>query len=102
MTLRCKPGDLAIIIGATVTPQLLGHIVEVVGPWTRLCNRSSGGFIWEIKYPDGRLITTPLGGDRIEMWKSRPFLDLLLLPIRPSEGQDETLQWAPVPEKEIA
>lgn len=28
--MNCKPGDLAIIIGASRTPELIGYIVEVV------------------------------------------------------------------------
>lgn len=28
--MNCKPGDLAIVVGSTVTPELVGRIVECV------------------------------------------------------------------------
>jgi hypothetical protein len=28
--MNCKPGDLAIVIGARVTPEMIGRVVEVV------------------------------------------------------------------------
>lgn len=103
MALNCKPGDLAIIVGARYSHELLGHIVEVVGPWVNKINKAKSSFAWEVRYPDGRLILASFNfGEVKRLMPSRAVSDEFLRPLRDNPGQDETLQWAPVPHKETA
>lgn len=107
--MNCKPGDLAIIVGGRYTPQLIGHIVKVIGPYTQRSNDKpitpEDGVVWEICYTDGRLIpqaqrykdTKIFSGFALR--KTRPYLDKFLRPIRDVDGQDETLTWAKKPKK---
>lgn len=94
---NCKSGDLAFIIRAMVTPEILGHIVEVVGFYKGETYGGTGELVWEVKYPDGRdilssqLIGGPCGHVRKSFQKSRAIADICLRPIRPSEKEDEML-----------
>lgn len=96
--MNCKPGDLAVVVKATFTPEILGHIVVVVGDWNGpAVDRPNDGHCWEVKYPDGRpILTTFLGGGR-DFFQTRPFLDSSLRPLRDNDGEDETLTWAGKP-----
>lgn len=92
--MNCKPGDLAIIVRARLTPEILGHIVEVVGPWNGYkLSKASVGFSWECRYPDGRPIKRVFDGGRwFSYGESRPIGDQYLRPIRPGdlhETEDE-------------
>jgi len=107
--MNCKPGDLAIVHGATWTPELNNRFVIVmriareeeyssVGPpcvvW--ICRPASGGTLPVRHVSTGELIHAHM----------RPIGDPYLKPIRdPGEdAQDETLQWLSVPSqhKEVA
>jgi len=84
--MNCKQGDLAVVIRADSI--FYGYPVQCV----KYLGAIKGGTVedyWEI---DRRL-----GPDHHKIMS-----DSALRPIRPSEGQDETLTWAPVPEKVTA
>lgn len=76
MSLRCRVGDLAMIVRSNGGPKYLGRIVEVVAP----CGRN--GWYVEPKQ-DGFM----------------GVYDDHLRPIRPDEGEDEILRIAGKPEK---
>jgi hypothetical protein len=99
---KCKVGDLCIIIKAKNTPELLGHIVVVIAEYKGEQTLETDT-IWEIAYPDGKLIPSTFislnsGSIYSEMKPSRPYPDGSLMPIRPDpiEGECETLSWVPV------
>lgn len=99
---KCKPGDMAFILNAIDTKEIIGHIVEVVGLYKGRCWPElmvDSGSIWEIRYPDGRDIMSCLPGMGYKkiFVKSRPFGDLYLCPIRPSEEEDEMLKITGLP-----
>jgi hypothetical protein len=53
-TLRCKPGDLAIVVSAKL-PQNVGQIVEVLGPQTGKPFRiTDQGHVWQVRAVSGR------------------------------------------------
>ena len=80
--MRCKPGDLAVIVGTTEAGSFLrGRVVEVLSP--------AGGEFWNVRLQ--RDIYNPLNGDfgaEGEAW------DGALRPIRDSDEEDEMLQLA--------
>ena len=90
--MNCKQGDLAIYVGK-ISPMDNGAIVRCVR-FLGDRNVYGGGLapMWEIDPP---LKNSP--ANRKE-WAS----DRSLRPIRDNDGEDETLQWAPVPTKETA
>jgi hypothetical protein len=76
--MRCKPGDLAVIVKGDAGDNHVGKLVTTVrlfdaDSW--VCNPRLLGF-------DGRGIA---------------WLDSALRPIRPSDGEDESLSWKEVP-----
>ncbi len=91
--MRCKPGDLAVVIGDDGVPTFevnIGKLLEVlspgdeVGDWTcRAISPMWNGFSFD---PPGSI------GD---------IADYLLRPIRGAPGRDETLEWAPVGESRV-
>lgn len=88
--MRCKPGDLAVIVRADNDPECIGRIVTVLA--LRFAMGEPG---WQVDPPH---FWHNGAGQRFEvMWH-----DDDLRPIRdPGEdAQDETLQWLPVPERE--
>lgn len=80
MTLNCKPGDLAVIVGG-LYPEFFGHIVTI----TEACSVHANS--WE---------TDP---QKFFARCRQPmsFHDRTLRPIRDNPGQDETLTWLDVP-----
>jgi hypothetical protein len=81
--MNCKKGDLAWI----VSDLDYGKVVEVLdGP---------NDCLWWIR---GRNLTLDDGRLGDECWIE----DVNIRPIRDNPGQDETLDWAPVPTKETA
>jgi hypothetical protein len=85
MGLRCKDGDMAVIVGDVPGCEgNVGRIVQVRGPTTQLI----GYICWQIKPLDKRLLFIrdhdgSIVGERV-VWKSRFFHpDCFLLPIRP-------------------
>jgi hypothetical protein len=109
MTLRCKPGDLAVIIGYNAAyPHLTGRLVDVIQLAPVGC-----GF----QLPDGKFHLPCSPGDWVIRFHSPVDLsglrgkklsfyvvchDRALRPIRdPGEdAQDETLAWKHVPTKD--
>jgi hypothetical protein len=52
--LRCKIGDLAIVVRAKL-PENLGQIVEVLGPQTDIPFRlTDSGHVWQVRAAGGR------------------------------------------------
>lgn len=82
--MNCKPGDLAVIVGAA-SGSALGAIVEVLRMKRPSCP-ACGSVEWWILF-------------RGEEWGG---CDKDLRPIRPGEGDDETLSWAGKPEQVAA
>lgn len=103
MNTRCKPGDLAIVVSTKSTSRMLGRVVHVVRPWDH-GERTSGvnwdstdhGPMWVIKSASG-------GGLPVRHFDvpERPYPDFALRPIRPNEGEDESLSWAEKPPSKI-
>lgn len=87
--MNCKPGDLAVIVKSSAGNEgAIVKIVEFVGKV-----QGWGGY-------DRWRIDRKLKGDRGNLTDTAR--DWNLRPIRDNDGEDETLQWAPVPVKEIA
>ena len=87
MKLNCKPGDMAILVSSSTAPQHIGKIVKC----TSLFDISGKAF-WVIE----QALENPSG---IDYWA---IADDRLKPIRPDEGDDETLNWAGKPEEVTA
>lgn len=102
--LRCRPRDLAVVVGPGVeTPGLLGRFVVVdraarTGERTDLLIYSGPGIAAWVCRPAAAGATLPIRhqGGVLEM-RERVITDHILRPIRPSDGEDETLQWAGKP-----
>lgn len=92
IALRCKDGDIAVVIKDTIDcRQNLGRIVKVRGPVRKL--KQSGMVGWRIK-PLHRLVwgVTELDGRSVQelvTWKSCVYHeDAWLMPIRPQTSQE--------------
>lgn len=105
---RCRPGDLAVVVNAQVTPELLHRFViveremvdgeEVLpgvhvlpgGPLTWWCRSATEGALlpWNLVSNDDQARVASLDVIR------RPICDQYLRPIRPEDGEDESLAWA--------
>jgi hypothetical protein len=88
--MNCKQGDLAIVIGARSFKHQIGRVVTCV-------RHVPYGFrlgMWKAVDYDVWIVS-----DSREEWLHS---DARLRPIRDNDGEDETLQWAPVPTKETA
>lgn len=99
--MNCKPGEYAFIVGVPygVGPDVIGKIVRVV-----MIDHNG---LWRLE--TGLLINCLVHGKTRDGNQVQPgpflcegFPDEHLQPIRDNDGEDETLQWAPVPMKEIA
>lgn len=77
--MRCRPGDLAVIVRARKKADWLGRIVLVVE-----------------QFDHDSWITDPMPAGFISV------LDTSMRPIRDSDGADETLAWAGKPEEVTA
>ena len=99
--MRCKVGDLAIIVGGA-TPENIGKIVEIVRPAIngerlpamRFVSNASGP-VWIVRGRD--LVWRSTTTSFVATTDERPYSDSLLRPIRPEPGADETLTWKDVP-----
>ena len=100
MTLRCKPGDLAVIVHADF-PQMamdIGKIVRVVAPalgyadlrffWECVSQSSPLIHMWCEEGPDGRFVECP-GQFGFDMCTDIP--DASLRPIRP-DAEPESVE----------
>lgn len=110
MSARCKPGDLAVVVVVKSVPELLGRLViidrlyqpgELVGGM-RWDDSADDGIDWVIRAANGG----PLPVDDELHWRinlsERPYPDFALRPIRPNEGEDESLSWARPRVEELA
>lgn len=108
--MRCKVGDLAVTVGTSPlhSGELEGRIVRVVrrvipgevfsanGHLMRLRYDRTADWIIESDRPMPFMVR-----ERRVFVTSRPIGDIRLRPIRNQPGEDETLQWAPVPGSEF-
>jgi hypothetical protein len=87
--MNCKPGDLAVVVAVRGADQKnKAHIGKIVTAAERI-----DGNEWK---------TEPLLIDLEGYFSWISLDDSELRPIRDNDGEDETLQWAPVPTKETA
>ena len=90
--LRCKDGDLAVVINDTIAcRQNIGRVVQVRGPVRKL--KQSGMQGWRIKPIHKRVWgVTELDGQNVKelvFWSSGVFHeDALLMPIRPQQPNE--------------
>jgi hypothetical protein len=90
--MNCKPGDLAVIVrGRNIALPCLGRIVRVL---STVPSPYCGSPAWKLETP----LQHPVEGTMAYI------LDECLRPIRDpgDDARDETLDWLPVPTKEIA
>jgi len=89
MKLNCKPGDLAIVVSGENVGKLVDvlheHPVYGHGCWTVIPHSDATASFGNAKAGE------KVGCD-----------DFKLRPIRPNDGEDETLTWAGKPQKEVA
>lgn len=80
--MRCKVGDMAIIVRADIDPGCVGRVVRVVA-----LRIAMGELAWQVEPP---VYWHDSHGDAFEvMWDDRD-----LRPIRESDGEDEVLRLA--------
>lgn len=98
--MNCRPGDLAVVVRAD-TPGLTGRFV-IVDRAIPNDGRFGKGLIatgpepgW-ICRPAAKGQTLPALNevDHVLQLPERPIADCILRPIRPNEGEDESLSWA--------
>jgi hypothetical protein len=80
---RCKPGDLAVVVSVDnhpALPHLIGRMLTVTKP-----EQAWDGPAW--RYKGKRLRAAGQVCDAVP--------DRWLRPLRPGEGTDETLTWCP-------
>ena len=99
---RCKPGDLAVVV-KSITPGMVGRFVIVERPYIdgeivdgRLITPDDLRFSWVITSAaeGAKLPTMHVATRNIEYVDRRVFWDEGLRPIRPNEGEDESLSWS--------
>lgn len=103
--MNCKPGDLAVIVRSATTNK--GRLVEVVSALG--VEPSWNGYRWHLGHSEGQFhwLCRSQGGP-LESFKGlymeMPLPDSILRPIRDpgDDAKDETLDWLPVPQKELA
>lgn len=107
MKLNCKPGDLAVIVrNSPVADGVLGMIVEVLSAAPNEIFKLPCGFFnsastpgdpsWVCKFQNPITVKLESGEFRRAVYAS--VRDAGLRPLRPGEGDDETLTWAGKPE----
>jgi hypothetical protein len=101
--MNCRPGDLAVVVRAEQTPTMTGRFVIVdrlavpgeVIDGVRWIPSKDYGSCWVIRPAAGGstlpFVTTQRGVVQVA---ARPFWDCGLRPIRPNEGEDESMSWA--------
>jgi hypothetical protein len=94
--MNCKPGDLAIVVGATYTLALNGRIVEVIRPAVAGAiyagkYRDEGGMrAWVCRSAANTPLPWKLFSGNTAYLAERPIADSALRPIRPGD-LDETI-----------
>jgi len=103
--MNCKQGDLAVTVALShqigeTAKRNSGRLVEVV----RFVGRHEFGCgrvevdVWSCE-----LLGGPVVAANGVSWRGRVFIcDANLRPIRDTPGEDETLQWAPLPSEKVA
>jgi hypothetical protein len=89
--MNCKQGDLAIIVRGGN----LGRLVQVIEPSDPLWAEAPDWWYVEVLGPPA------IGGGGV-LSNFGHISDKHLKPLRGEPGEDETLQWTPVPHKETA
>lgn len=98
---RCKPGDLAVVVRAKTTPEMIGRFVVVDRRFVN--GEPVSGFLvdederhaWVIRASvSGQLLPWRSGDGSLDMVKERIFADSCMRPIRPNDGEDESLSWS--------
>lgn len=95
--MNCKPGDLAVVVRAPNGAEIrVGSIVRVVefDGWCFFIDTGAWAQdVWRVEFNGSEF--SPLGFE----WG---IPDSDLRPIRPNDGEDETLQWAGKPQEVTA
>lgn len=88
-TLRCRPGDLAVIVTAE-NLENIGALVEVIGPPGAATGSLSGdpGFLWWVRAV-GRPMTYLFRDGRVERFHEGPAPDAFLRPIRGDDNPNK-------------
>jgi hypothetical protein len=99
--MNCKPGDLAVVVGASVTPEMIGCIVKVVrlavkGEYLKEARFTGESPAWVCESDSGIPIRT--SQRRFFRTTQRAINDSNLRPIRDNDKEDETLSWAGKPQ----
>jgi hypothetical protein len=108
--MNCKPGDLAVIIRESKRKiGVLGKIVEVLYLAPRNdfllpdgCKHIGAGAglpMWVVKFATP--VQVELSNKRFRNTCYAAVADAVLRPIRDQPGEDESLQWAPVPGRKV-
>lgn len=108
MNTRCKPGDLAMIVKVTQTHEAIGRLViierelsdgEVVSGRRTAFKK---GVAWVVTpASSGHELPWCLSDGNMIYVAEAPLYDYQLRPIRPNEGEDESLSWAEKPPSKI-
>lgn len=103
--MNCKQGDLAYV----THPKYFGWFVTVLHREPDGNYLLPDGYFGQNRVPNcwiveslGSAFDAPLGGGGFRKTIYAAIQDKWLRPIRPSEGQDETLSWKDVPQGEYA
>ena len=95
MSLRCKPGDIAVIIGGGFIENI-GRMVRVLGPCHPL-DSTLRGADWDVELLQTTKVDTMFSETEAPPGCVAACADCILRPIRDGEGEDETLTWADKP-----
>ena len=91
--MRCKPGDLAIVVNDIEMPQNNGALVRV------LCRARPENYLnMQAEWDCEALSTIRIDGypSILPGGTGFGYRDRELRPLRPDDGQDETLTWRPI------
>lgn len=94
--MRCKVGDLAIVVGAVHTPQLNGRIVLCLRIWRGELVEGKrttgiGEPCWVVE-TTGSPLPWAFNNNNTTFHQQRVVDDSILRPIRPHDGEDEMLR----------
>lgn len=91
--MNCKKGDIAVVVRGIGLGKIVTCIELYDGPWINMLGQTiekGKVFGW---------ITDSVFFPEIPGLLRTVKLDEMMKPIRDQPGEDETLQWAPIPEK---